>query len=138
MIQLTESELRRLGELRRHRRDAQIVTFVASALRRAGNESRLVLLTEFAENGELSPAALTRKLKATWAKSELKNVARHVDALAGAGLVRQTRTRKVRGATEHFYELTELGRATHAAAAVVQAQVEREADDRRWPHMPRP
>jgi predicted ArsR family transcriptional regulator len=69
---------------------------------------RLVFVEEFAERGELSPAGLVRALDEEF-ELTAKYVSSHLHPLVTAGVLKATRSRSVRGATEHFYELTALG-----------------------------
>lgn len=73
-----------------------------------GHHIRLEVLVTLAEqDGELSPKDLSALLDLP-----LGNVAYHVRALAKDKLVRERRSRPVRGATEHFYVITARGRRT--------------------------
>jgi DNA-binding MarR family transcriptional regulator len=59
---------------------------------------------------ELAASPLSPKQIADRTGHKLPNVAYHVRILVDDGLIRQTRTRPVRGAVEHFYTLTPRGR----------------------------
>jgi DNA-binding transcriptional ArsR family regulator len=67
----------------------------------------LAFLTEqgIASPVEMSRAGLGRSRSAGDPKKrKLANIAYHVRVLEGLGLIRQVKSRSVRGATEHFYE----------------------------------
>jgi predicted ArsR family transcriptional regulator len=70
---------------------------------------RLTLLYAVRDRGEASPAALAGLLAPE--TRPVPAVAYHVRRLLEAGLIELARTQPVRGALEHHYRLTELGRA---------------------------
>jgi DNA-binding transcriptional ArsR family regulator len=99
------------GRAREYRR--AWATAVAKAL---SHPSRFEILTRLASEGSASPSEI-----AAGAPESLAKLAYHVRELASAGLIRRTRTRQVRGAVEHFYELTADGRAALEAVDAVMA-----------------
>jgi predicted ArsR family transcriptional regulator len=62
----------------------------------------------------LSPSELSRELQIP-----LSNTNYHVTELAKAGLIELSRTRQVRGATEHFYHLPASSREARKSPALV-------------------
>jgi DNA-binding transcriptional ArsR family regulator len=76
--------------------------------------TRIEFLQLLARRGELSP-----RDAATSTGVNLASVAYHVRELAAHGLVAVASTRPRRGAVQHFYRLTEQGRASVEAIAAV-------------------
>jgi DNA-binding transcriptional ArsR family regulator len=74
---------------------------LAKLLGAVGHPTRLRIPLALLRDGEASPRAISTRLGLT-----LGVVAHHVRGLARGGVIRQTRTRRVRGAEEHFYVLT--------------------------------
>jgi DNA-binding transcriptional ArsR family regulator len=76
-----------------------------------GHPLRAEVLVELRDKGVTSPArfAAARELS-------LPVVSYHFRVLLQKRLIRQTRTRPVRGATEHFYGITKRGREALARA----------------------
>lgn len=86
------------------------------------NQERLAILLAFGDKRtELSPSEV-----AEIAGAKVGNVAYHFKMLRQAGIIRFTRSRKVRGADEHFYVL-EPGTPTAAHAAALGALMSRVA-----------
>ena len=78
-----------------------------------GHPLRLDIVNAMAASEEaMSPIAVDRLLGDE--SPGLPNVAYHVRHLDRAGLVKQRRTKARRGAVEHFFELTALGKRAHS------------------------
>lgn len=80
-----------------------------------GHPTRLRILVVFANRSEWSPKRMTDALPHQEGSGALKleslgNVSYHFRVLEKAGLIRPTRQRPVRGASEHFYRITARGR----------------------------
>src|SRR3954464_15932056 len=86
--------------------DAHLETWTKSVAKALAHPTRIGILERLEEVGQTSPSEA-----ADGGSSSLPAVAYHMRELKGAGLIRQTMTRPARGAVEHFYELTDLGRA---------------------------
>ncbi|HEU4705989.1 MAG TPA: helix-turn-helix domain-containing protein [Solirubrobacterales bacterium] len=76
-------------------RDQLYFEALAHPLRR-----RIVRLARSRAEEELSPVEINRRLG-----EDLSNLSYHVRCLVGFGFLKLAYTRRVRGATEHFYQL---------------------------------
>lgn len=93
-----EAWLRRLGKIMSH-------------------PSRISILHALSQSGSASPSEV-----AAAASVSLGPYAYHMRTLRALGVVRLQRTKRVRGATEHFYELTSDGRkAIQAIETVIRS-----------------
>lgn len=79
-----------------------------------GHPLRAEVLVELRDKGITSPAKF-----ATAHELSLGVVSYHFRVLADRKLIRQTRTRPVRGAVEHFYGITKRGREALARAEAI-------------------
>lgn len=79
--------------------------------------ARLRIVELLVERGEMSPKELSDALGIL-----LGNTSYHVGSLQRLGAIELTRTQPVRGALEHFYQPTELGRLVVARAAAFVAE----------------
>jgi DNA-binding transcriptional ArsR family regulator len=82
---------------------------LAALLRELGHPTRMAILQHVDAVGEASPRAFTGSHAAS-----LATVAHHFRALARAGLIQLVRREPRRGAVEHFYALSDRGRAAVA------------------------
>jgi DNA-binding transcriptional ArsR family regulator len=74
---------------------------LAAALAALGHATRLHIALAL-RDGESSPRTVAEQLDG----QSLSAVSHHFRALSRADVIRETRTRQVRGAVEHFYVLT--------------------------------
>ena len=79
---------------------------LADLLRSVGHPTRIAILEHVDEVGEVSPRAFTRSHR-----TPLATASHHVRILAQAGLTQLIRTEPRRGAVEHFYVLSDRGKA---------------------------
>ena len=93
--------------------DAGVRSDAIAILRATAHADRLAVLELFDGSGGISPARAAGLLELP-----IGNVSYHVRQLSKFGLIENTHTRPVRGAVEHFYSLTVLGRT---AVAMVRA-----------------
>lgn len=80
---------------------------IAVELKALAHPTRMQILEEMAKAGKLSPNELTNIIEP---RVSLGTIAHHTRKLHTSGLLRKAGTRPVRGAVEHFYELTPRGR----------------------------
>jgi DNA-binding transcriptional ArsR family regulator len=79
---------------------------IAAAMKAVGHPVRLLVLAEMASTDErLSPRQLADRIDAT-----LGTTAYHVRQLRAAGCLTAAGTAQRRGATEHYYRLSDRGR----------------------------
>lgn len=97
--------------------DLRVVAASFSAL---AHPTRLGILGHLRDGGVLSPKQLALRVTPPTA---LANVAHHTRELAALGLVEPAGTRPARGALEHFYRLSPLGRELVELVDRVSARV---------------
>ena len=86
--------------------NAHLETWTKSVAKALAHPTRIGILERLEEVGQTSPSEA-----ADGGTASLPAVAYHMRELKTAGLIRPTITRPARGAVEHFYELTDRGRA---------------------------
>lgn len=101
-----------------------VTPWVNVAGKAMSHPARVTILQAMSKDGNTSPRNASSATSVS-----LASCSHHMRALAAMGLIRVTRTRQVRGALEHFYELTRDGqaavRAIEAVAAIAPAQLNR-------------
>lgn len=80
---------------------------LARDLSALAHETRLDVLRLLMTRDRLSPRQATDLLD----RGSLGSVSYHFNVMAESGLIRQTHVEPVRGAVQHFYTLTQRGRA---------------------------
>src|SRR3954464_891000 len=90
--------------------DAHLETWTKSVAKALAHPTRIGILERLEEVGQTSPSQA-----ADGGSASLPAVAYHMRELKSAGLIRASGTRRARGAVEHFYELTDRGRAAVSA-----------------------
>ena len=98
--------------------DANTETWARSVAKALSHPTRIGILSRLDEVGRTSPSQV-----ADGASASLPAVAYHMRELKSAGLIKATGTRPARGAVEHFYELTDRGRAAMTAIVHVLGMV---------------
>src|SRR3954453_14343140 len=86
--------------------DAHLETWTKSVAKALAHPTPVGILERLEQVGQTSPSEA-----AGGGTASLPAVAYHMRELKTAGLIRPTITRPARGAVEHFYELTDRGRA---------------------------
>lgn len=87
--------------------DPDEVERIAASFRGVAHPTRLRILYALRDSGPLSPTQIRRSAEPNVA---LGTVSHHMRELGALGLVAPAGTRAVRGALEHFYELSRDGR----------------------------
>ena len=98
--------------------DANLEGWARSVAKALSHPTRIGILDRMNEVGRTSPSQA-----ADGGSASLPAVAYHMRELKSAGLIRATGTRPARGAVEHFYELTDRGRAAVRAIDQVLGMV---------------
>lgn len=80
----------------------ELLAIPPEQLRTVGHPTRQAILDRLLQVEEASPSELAAEIG-----KPLGDIAYHVQILAKADVVRQTRTAPVRGALEHFYAVVE-------------------------------
>jgi DNA-binding transcriptional ArsR family regulator len=93
---------------------------VAASFSALAHPTRLAILGQLRDGGVLSPKLLALRVTPPTA---LANVAHHTRELATLGLLEPAGTRPARGALEHFYRLSPLGRDLAELVDRVSARV---------------
>ncbi|MFL5911749.1 MAG: helix-turn-helix domain-containing protein [Gaiellaceae bacterium] len=90
--------------------DAHVEGWTRAVAKALAHPTRIGILERMSSVGQTSPSEA-----ADGGTASLPAVAYHMRELKTAGLIRPTHTRPARGAVEHFYELTDTGRAAVGA-----------------------
>jgi DNA-binding transcriptional ArsR family regulator len=86
--------------------DANLESWARSVAKALSHPTRIGILDRMNQIGRTSPSEA-----ADGGSASLPAVAYHMRELKSAGLIKASGTRPARGAVEHFYDLTDRGRA---------------------------
>jgi DNA-binding transcriptional ArsR family regulator len=98
--------------------DANLESWARSVAKALSHPTRIGILDRMNQIGRTSPSEA-----ADGGSASLPAVAYHMRELKSAGLIKASGTRPARGAVEHFYELTDRGRAAVRAIDQVLGMV---------------